>query len=106
MLPEPGRLSTTMVCLSARDRRSVTKRHTMSGAEPAGNETMTLIGFAGQPCALAGQVATSVAVAPRARPARLPILSSPRSAHRHGRELGHHRPSEELSPAHRILHWP
>src|SRR5713101_3907830 len=48
MFPEPGRLSTTICWPSARERRSVTKRQMMSGAEPAGNETITLIGRVGQ----------------------------------------------------------
>src|SRR5256885_17123688 len=104
MLPEPGRLSTTMVCLSARDRRSVTKRHTMSGAEPAGNETMTLIGFAGQVCALAGQVAASVAIARSGCRGGPPNFSPPPPAHPHGRELRPHRLSEELRRAQRFLH--
>ncbi len=48
MLPDPGLLSTTTVTPSERDSRSVTKRHTMSGAEPAANETIALIGRLGQ----------------------------------------------------------
>src|SRR2546430_2661844 len=75
----------------------------MSGAEPAGNETMTLIGFAGQPCAPAGQVAASIAIASSVRRARVTILSSPRSAHRRRGELGHHASREELRRAQRFL---
>src|SRR5882762_787002 len=67
MFPEPGRLSTTIDCPSARDSRPVTKRQTMAGAEPAAKDTITRMGFVGQLCAAAGQVAAASATSISAR---------------------------------------
>src|SRR6267143_2765684 len=74
MFPDPGRLSTTIDCPTARDSRSVTKRQTMSGAEPAAKDTMTWMGRVGQLCAAAGQVAAASATSSSARSFMIPSL--------------------------------
>src|SRR6267378_4026630 len=77
MFPEPGRLSTTICWPTARERRSVTKRQMMSGAEPGANETMTRIGRAGQFCAPVSPKAQHKATSDNARARFFMILTPP-----------------------------